>query len=301
MEVKWLIENYEGSRIAPLLVETLIREGIEFKTITGKFDEPLDFWSDDTCVVFHGSLNVCQRLQREKPTWIPGAFYDSRSFQCTSYYHHFSSFLLNQEYIMLPAGDLIHKWGKLAVMLYEPWSISPNGISNQLFIRPNTGFKTFSGHVTDLSTDKGKQDWGFLINNYISPDDLILVARVQLVHDEYRIVLCDGLVVSGSQYMNQGEIVYNKKTPIDVDIFAQKCAAQAQGWETDHVYVMDICNTTYCRDKWELIEVNSFSGSDPYDCDLEPIVHRVNEIAVKCWYDIYGLQEEKDAIHQERR
>jgi len=58
-------------------------------------------------------------------------------------------------------------------------------------------------------------------------------------------------------------------------------------YEPDPVWVLDICQLK--NGSLKIIEVNSFSCSGLYACDMNPIVENVSRLAEKDWRDIYCI------------
>jgi hypothetical protein len=68
MEVKWLIEDFEGNGMLDPLIKEVEKQGMECEVInyvpfqSGEYNQ---YFNED-CVVFYGSLNLGRQLQKDK-------------------------------------------------------------------------------------------------------------------------------------------------------------------------------------------------------------------------------------------
>jgi len=190
------------------------------------------------------------------------------AFDCTNYYPHFGSNLVNEEYIMLPWGELRRR---------RDWLFKKVGSSDAVFIRPNRGNKIFTGKVVH------KEDWDKdldLLGFYEVPDDeLCVVAYPQNLGSEFRWVIVDGKVVSGCKYKTVSHPEIAEFTPIKE--FIQRIVDRAE-FNPERVWIMDTCHTKEGH-KHQVLEVGCFSCSGLYTCPVEPIVREVSRVALEEW------------------
>src|SRR5690606_3444445 len=119
---------------------------------------------------------------------LPGVYCNLQQLQCTSYYPKFGELLLNSQYIMLPFGELNRQKEFLFQCLGE----------EKIFIRPNSGFKIFTGKVvTRDSWDEDLRLFGFYS---VEADKLVIASKSQDIFGEWRFVVVDNQIVSGSKY-----------------------------------------------------------------------------------------------------
>lgn len=222
------------------------------------------------CVVMYGSLQLAREIN--KCPWVPGVYCDLPKFECIYYYTKLHKFLLNAPYIMVPYGDLINQEEFLF-----------NTISNNdcVFIRPSSGFKTFTGKVIHKSTyEKDVKYLGF----YDSPEETIcVVAAPQNIQAEWRLVSVDKQIVAASQYRWNGQRVLARGCPDEVTQLAQEIT---NTWNPEPCWTIDICRLQ--SGELKLLEIGSFSCAGLYECDAYPIVESVSKQAVKDWEEIYG-------------
>jgi len=103
-KVKWLIEDILDTEHTEALMKELKRQGIgykEVKYIPFSMEEKYDYFHDDECVVFYGSLNLASVI-RQKKLWVPGVYCNYENLKCSTYYSYYGKYLLNSDYIMLP-------------------------------------------------------------------------------------------------------------------------------------------------------------------------------------------------------
>jgi hypothetical protein len=268
-KVKWEISTEIFRRPGlPQIPDALIRAGTDFfeceyNRDTRKYERS-DYTIDD-CVVMYGPIRF---VRENNKGYLPGAF-GFKNDTNTSHYmsqlprHHF----FNSDAIYLPFG-----------MIDERKNMLGEIFGDHLFIRPDSGFKSFTGF--DVKLD----DLSFELNSlkqtsHPGTHEMCLISRAKPIHGEYRIVICEKRVVTGSQYRWDGKMDVRIDVHSDAWEFAEKAVAQAD-WQLDTCYVVDI----FLSDAGPKIgEFNSFSSSGLYNCDLDSIVEAVNVAAIKEW------------------
>lgn len=281
MKVKWLIENYEhDNSLSPLMGE-IKKQGMELKLVkyepweSGEFNQ----YSDNDCVVFYGTLNLARQLQRQKG-WIPGIYCNWQNLCCLTYYSHWAKYLFNDDYIFLPLLEIKRR---------QEYVYDTFGIDDCIFIRPNSGAKTFTGQIIK----KEEIDKEFkLLENYAgkSLDQILAItSSPKLIDKEWRFVVVDKKVIAASQYRdNQETTIRNQNQEIEpvikrgCEIGARKLAEKVanEEWQPDRAYTLDICKS---GGEYKLIEVNSFSCSGLYLCSPSSVVKAVSKEALKEW------------------
>lgn len=215
-----------------------------------------------------------RRIQLKQP-WIPGAICNVRNFDCTTYYNFLGKFLVNQDYIMLPAQEVF----RLKDLLKESFGA-------YVFIRPNGCMKSFVGKVVEID-HLAAHHFDYCL------DSLVIVSSAKDISIEYRCVVADGKVIAATIY---------KQNQQDLDISVDISAAEfqpflayanevARYWEPDRIYTLDLAEY-YCLETIKakstigLMELNSFSCSGLYGCNLESVVREASRIAIEEWKDI---------------
>jgi hypothetical protein len=226
-----------------------------------------EWWSNarwpvlDDPVLFHGSLENADRIAKQR-LWTPGAFCRTDSFHCSNWYPLAKKWLLHERWEILPATQLVRD----AESVFQKI-----GAHDSIFVRPDSPLKPFSGRV--LRRDQislAALDHGFY---YDDPDIQVVVAPVQRIKAEWRFVIVETRVVTGSGYIADGRLATLDRADQQIWRFASETAEQLPPPET--VYVMDICESEFGL---RLLELNPFSGADLYACDGNEIIRKIPAI-----------------------
>lgn len=317
MKVKWLLEPDLFSDDIEIIANALKRQNIEYKIYKyipyGSNDEYLKLFNEEDCVVFRGSLGFANQIRR-LAKWIPGIYYDKDKYDCTSYYPALGEHLLANNYIMLPYGELVRKKEYLYDIL---------GSNNAIFIRPNSGGKSFVGQVV-LKEHFDKDISFFNIPN----ESLVVVSEPRNIVKEWRFVIANGKVITGSSYTDGMPIFKGfgaclKELNIDMkacntykveqegehlrvvddsdkDDFVPVEALDLAKWAAekynpDKVWIVDICQTKHTIDAntngaVHILEIGAFSCAGLYKCNLDVVVKVVSEIALQEWQEFHDLE-----------
>lgn len=296
MKVKWLFEKDVFEDNTDKLIEIVRKQGMEAKVVPYiPFDDELVYrcnqlWQHpdpdgSDCVIFYGSLNFGKKLQ--KSAWVPGVYLNQKAFECTSYYPVIKDLLIHyNDFIMLPYGSLEDKRD----YLFNHFQ------TGKLFIRPNSGTKEFTGFVT--TRDKFSEAVKLAGFYDVEPELLVLVSGAWDLQKEWRFVVVDGKVISGSLYRSWGGSVddpssqdfvlkYSKSlcelsTDEDAWDVAQQCADR---YNPDRAWTIDVCQTL--AGQYKILEIGCFSCAGMYGNDLDTIVEKVSESALNEWKEIY--------------
>ena len=267
----WLIEaGVYGDEITPLLDE-IRRQGMAAEavphqairrgacpTVAGQVLTP------DACVIGYGTYPFAQELLIHH-RWTPGAWCSVSNLDCATYYPHFTQLLLNQPHAILPGVDAIQKRDKL---------FAEFGRDDEVFARPTSSHKLFVGrcvHRDEFATA--------LAPTRYDPAGCVVVASPRQIDREWRLVVVRDRVVAGSQYMVDGERAITPDCPAEVRAFADGMLAEIP-WRPDPVFMLDVCES---GGRLWLVELNSFSGSWLYRCDLRAVVEAASEEAMRLW------------------
>ena len=275
MDVKWLVEDFEGDGSLDPLISEIKFQGMQCEVVNyipfqgGEYNQ----YSDEDCVVFYGSLNLARQLQREKP-WVPGPICNFTNMCCKTYYSHWGKYLFNQNYIMLPILEIKRRREEIFKQF---------GIDDTIFIRPDSGAKTFSGQTVSLEFLDKEFD---LFGNYAGKpiDEIIaIISSPKVINKEWRIVVVDKKVRAYSQYKKDGKLDISREWDDDTyHAWHYAYAIAKEEWQPDIAYTVDICKS---NGEYSMLEANSFSCSGLYYCDPNPIVNSVSKVALKEWED----------------
>ncbi len=262
MRPTWMIQaNMEGVDTGPMIsaVDDQVMSVISIEHTLGM---PYDFSSYDPqdCIVCYGDIDFVRQVQKSAP-FIPGAWCNFYNMKCSTYYAHFGEHLLNSDYDMMPAGDLRRRWDKFVTPGYP-----------DVFVRPDSGAKPFSGHVIKYGEEHKIQ----ALLHTVGPETLIVVAPSKPITSEYRFVICNKRVVAGCQYL-----------PIELPSYSTPSLRLARvianhGWQPDLCYTVDIAEHDH---QMYLLEINSFSCAGLYQCDIGVVVQHASLAAKLEWND----------------
>jgi len=268
--VHWLIEE-NVFKCGMKLVLELQKKQVPFLTCIYSHKikkEYISFFDEEACVIFHGSLRLASQINREAP-WTPGAYCNLDQFFCTYYYPIFGDKLLNSKYIMMPLGDLVRN---------KDFLFSSLGSFDNLFVRPNSGNKCFTGKP--ISYDSWENDID-IFQISAEAQELVIVSRSQAIKKEWRFFVAEKKIITGSEYLPEQQAV----VPERVIDFAEQMALYS--YEPDPIWVLDICQLN--NGELKVLEVNSFSCSGWYNCDVGAIVDKANDLAQAEWNEIYCI------------
>jgi hypothetical protein len=271
MRPTWLLEaNVYGDEVTSLLDE-IRRQGMAAEIVrhqalrTGSVPsvsgQPL---APEACVLGYGTFPFAQQILLHHP-WTPGAWCSAQNLDCATYYAYFGLYLLNQHYLILPGVEAIRQ---------RDWLISVLGRDERIFARPASCHKLFVGRCLDRESFAA----GLAPTRY-DPTTLVVLASPQEIHREWRLVVVGDRVIAGGQYAVRGQRSIVADCPSEVSEFAESMLAKVR-WRPDPVFMLDICESA--SELW-LVELNSFSGSWLYACDLTAVVAAVSDAAEREW------------------
>ncbi len=268
MKTKWLIDDYMiKTSYHEDMREVLKRNNFEFevqKYIPFSEKNTPNFDKDD-CVVIYGSINfVKQHLHHG---FIPGAYLQEQAMNCIGYIPNIdnTSLLANENHVFALFKDFKNR----KEFFYNIFQ------TNKVFIRPNCGFKTFTGlpiHIDDFDYEINTLEKLTSVSN----DTLILVSSCKKISSEYRFFIVNREVIAGSQYKLNEELYVSKKYPKEAYDIAVEMAKNI--WQPDIAYV---CDVGIINDEPKIIELNSFSCSGFYACNIDDIINAVDKAAIK--------------------
>jgi hypothetical protein len=274
MQVNWLLEKDTFDEGLEPLKNAIKKQGHNYIEVgyvpfeSGTYDQ----FEDEDCVICYGSLNLMRHLRRIKK-WVPGPIMDLPNLECTKYYTYFGKYLINSDYTMMPLNEMLRRRFELLKQF-----------DGQFFVRPSTGFKSFTGQV--VNGDKWDEDVEW-IKEWGSQSEIVVVSSAKNVSTELRFVVADHKIIAGSQYKLNGELEVLSWEHVACGRDYYNCAAEiaSDKWEPDRAYTIDIASVVN-KDglvSYGLMEINSFSASGMYACDWAAIVKAANEIAVDEW------------------
>jgi hypothetical protein len=276
MQVGWLLEREMFPDYQDVLVAQIKEQGHCVKFVPERgwgytWDDLgssyLKVFPAGSCVVFHGSIEMATRLTEMCP-WRPAVYCNWTNFECSTYYCHFGQYLLNDDYVMLPFGELRRR----REFLFESF-----GRDGAIFVRPNSCRKSFTGQLAHGDTfDK---DVEFMAFYDVPPETIVVVSSPKEISREWRFLVAAGRVVACSLYKTGGKLAKRA----DVESAAQALANElaAGDFQPDRAWVLDICETA--AGDFRLLEIGSFSCAELYACDLAAVVSAISILALEDW------------------
>ena len=221
----------------------------------------------DGPTVVYGCIEFVNQLKRlgYLKGFRPGAYFNLDNLKVSTYSPIFGDLMLNNEFLMLPWGEIRRRIGRL-----------PFG--NRFFIRPDVVTKTFAGRVIDFDNPADNPEE---LSRYspVSDDTLCVMAPVKDILCESRHLIVNKKVITSSQYR------YNNVLDIrtDVHYLASDMAEWVADhvWQPDNVYIVDIAVAADGEKspQAKIIEFNTFSCAGLYAMDTHKVVEAVSRAA----------------------
>jgi hypothetical protein len=253
MKPTWLIEaDVFGAEAEPLKAE-IRRQGmachvVRHDSLFGGRPETVRgrIPSDDECVIFYGSCSA-------------------DDLACSTYYGYFGRYLLNRRYVMLPGVEAIR---------LRDWLFEVLARDDKVFVRPSGMQKLFTGRCID------RDEFAIaLAPARYDPATLVVVAEPREIAREWRLVIAEGRVIAASQYARGGAREFVPDCPAAVRTFADEILGGVS-WRPDAMFMMDVGES---EGRLSLVELNSFSCSGLYRCDLAAVVETASRLAASAW------------------
>lgn len=278
MKPIWLIEaGVYGEEADPLLAE-IRHQGMHAEIVPHKSlqkgqslavgGQPLP---EDACVIGYGTFPFARQIHLHH-RWVPGAWASPESLDCTTYFGYFGKFLFNEQYAILPGVEAIRQ---------QEWLFEVFGRDEAVFVRPTGCHKLFTGRLIPKESFVA----GLAPTRY-DPATLVVVAAPKTIQREWRLVVIGDRVITGSQYAEEGSKAIKPGCPEAVQRYVEGILKEVR-WRPDPVFMMEIGESD--GQLW-LIELNGFSCSWLYQCDLPAVVSQMTELAVKAWERSAGAQ-----------
>lgn len=269
MRPTWLIETgVYGDEVTPLLKE-IRRQGIAvemapYRVLAGSTSLISSSLPPDACVIGYGSFPFAREILLHR-SWTPGAWCSAENLDCTAYFAFFGSHLLNQPHEILAGIEAVRQ----ADRLYQVF-----GRDGRVFARPTSCHKIFVGRCIE-----GEAFATALAPTRYDPSTLVVIAAPRTIGREWRLVVVGDRVITGSQYAVGGERRITPDCPAPVINFAESML-RTVAWRPDPAFMLDVCESD---GQLRLVELNSFSGSWLYACDLASVVAAASDQAERFW------------------
>ncbi len=271
MKPIWLIEaGVYGAEAEPLLAEIrrqgMVAEVVPFQALQKKTALIAGGRSlaEGDCVLGYGTFSFARQIQLHCG-WVPGAWCSPENLDCTTYFAYFGKFLLNQRYAIMPGVEAIRQ---------QTWLFDVFSREDAVFARPAGCHKLFTGRC--ISRDSFTA--ALSLTRY-DPATLVVIAAPQTIEREWRLVVIDGQVIAASQYAEFGSKALAPGCPVEVRDYVEAMLAEVR-WQPDPIFMLDLGKA---EGRLWLIELNGFSCSWLYQCDLSAVVEQASRLAAAAW------------------
>lgn len=168
-------------------------------------------------VVVMGSLSLTRHARQHG--WVPGAFLND-NFDFRIWREHLGSHLLNADAGVYRLADVPQR-------------------SGPFFIRPCLDDKSFSGMVTTWEEFASWRESVLGLEDYttVTAETVVAVSEPKTIQREYRMVIVDGRVITGTRYKLGDRVVSSPEVEPEVHAFAQEMADR---WSPERAYVLDV-------------------------------------------------------------
>lgn len=273
MKVNWVVDDYMLDRRHTIgdLKQAILDAGHNLYTSNYvPFDEEQDYGPEEWTLeptILYGTIGYIKKCKR--PYW-PGVYGINDNTNCNFYYPNLPTlWMLNNDFIMVPFGYFKRRWPYYFRLMN----------CKSLFIRPNSGRKTFAGMVITENNAEDELSASMQITS-VTDDTIILISPAKDIRAEFRFVIGNKEVIDGSEYRWDSKLDIRHDWLPECWELADKMAKHE--WQPDVCYTVDVADTQYGP---KIIELNGFSCAGLYACDKELIVNRISEIA---WKDFHG-------------
>jgi len=159
--------------------------------------------------------------------------------------------------------------------------------SDEMFIRPSNGYKTFAGQLLPKENFDYEFDI-FIKTQWVDIDQLVLIAPKKNVREENRFIVIseDGTnrIVDGNKYMIDGELLIERIVDGQALAYANTVV---NNYTPDKAFTIDIAKMN--DGTYKVLEIGSFCCASWYNMDLEKVVKEINNLAITEYKDYYNL------------
>lgn len=269
MKVRWIIENFTDSEDYNDLIQSVKDSGRDCFVIGRRnhFDFDPSSFKENDCVMFLGSIQMTRNVTSRLPAGcFPISYNTWDKYLCSSYYPSFKEHLFNDNFEFTTIGEFRANFFEF----YRKF-----GNEAMVFIRPDTGEKSFQGQLLDIQDfDKF---WGSTLIQSDDKNEKMLVSCPKNINGEWRFVCSKyngGEIIAQSTYQYQRKRTLIPSAPVGA---TNKCLEILKvGYYPDSVFCVDICEDN--DGNFWLLELTSFSSAGLYATDKQKVVNRVSEI-----------------------
>lgn len=257
----WVIDQIIAEPAAERLIAALTNAGSPYTLVKKPPFSKDAFGAHDTAarvrfeiddpVFVHGSTAMLE-ISREQG-WNPGYIDAPGLDACAA---HWGDYMLN---------DDLHT-GPIGAVTTPP---------RPFFIRPVNDGKAFAGSILDPADFVGWRARLLAGDGHmaLAPDTPVAIASVKTIRQEFRCLIVDGELVTGSRYKVGRRVSATPGIPDHVTSFVQKRVAD---WSPRRAFILDVAETDHGT---RIIETNAVSSAGFYAMDMSRYVEAINRLA----------------------
>lgn len=210
------------------------------------FVEMLPYVKKAKHYIFQGTTSLIQRCYNNE-IYREHIFFDSEKFKYDNL-SLYGSLLLNNDYRLIRSYELKDCFQE-----------------SHIFIRPTNDSKSFNGCViSENDVDS------IILEN---PDESFIVSSTKEIVGEWRFVVVDKEIITGSQYRKYGKLYTDSSYPKEAIKTIEKAI---NIWTpNDDAFVIDI---GLCDNEYKVVEVGCFNAAGFYQCDRDKIIRSINDL-----------------------
>jgi ATP-grasp domain-containing protein len=215
----------------------------------------LEVWPDvEGPVVGYGTMRTMTRMRRSK--LARAVFDDYASLRCSSYYGAIYD-LLGRAAFLIPMAAL----GHLDLRRH---------LGERVFIRSDSNYKLFAAEALP-ATEAAR----FLEQRWEHRDELVVVAEVVALGDEYRVFCRRGKAFCHSSY----PVEPYRPAPPEVVAFAEAAAERLAGVVPSGMLTVDVA---VGADRLRIVEVGGVNSWGIYGSDIDAFIATMEAEALAC-------------------
>jgi hypothetical protein len=215
-------------------------------------------------VIGYGTFPFARQIQLHHH-WSPGSWCNPETLDCQTYFAYFGKYLLNEHYAIMPGVEAVRQCD---------WLFTVFGARERVFVRPTGCHKLFVGRCVHRESFASA-----LSPTRYDPGTQVMISTPREIGREWRLVVIGDDVIAASQYAEAAAKSIVPGCPGEVRDFAAVMLS-AVSWRPDPIFMMDVCES---RGRLWLVELNGFSSSWLYRCDLHEVVRKASELALRHW------------------
>ena len=261
----WIIEtidNNELETVAKNAGHTIFKIRCEKKTKPNYSEIP-----NNIPTLYHGSWQTAEELITSRPDLKRALWCTIENYNCTKYYPQVEQYLLNRKHIICTLEQLKQNM----------WDVYRNfGIDSKIFIRPNSGKKSFTGQLLDIQDFD--RFWNHESNNQVTNENTLIIAKPLEINGEWRFVVSnDQEIIATSTYMYQGNRTLIPCAPEGATKLVTKLLKILS--PPDPMFTIDVSELK--TGEFNLLEINSFSTAGLYASNKTAIIKKATKLATQ--------------------